>query len=134
MTVRAPTAIDWRVGWLRALLGATVHSAALWSTLQLAAEMPAAWILVTGVLLSAAAECIGWLRARRHRRTLVLIAGGLEIDGLAFRARRAWLGPGWTAVRLGTAKHRRLLHVMRDEVTAADHAALRRHLKSLTLD
>jgi hypothetical protein len=134
MTVGALTVIDWRVGHLRALLSATVHLTAVASTVQLATERPAAWILVGGVLLSAVGECIGWIRERRRLRTLVLIAGGIEIDTQAYRTSGAWLGPGWTAVWLRDAKRRRLLHVMCDEVSAADHAALRRHLKSMSLD
>jgi len=35
---------------------------------------------------------------------------------------------------LTASKERRLLYVMHGEVTAADHAAIRRHLKSLKLE
>jgi hypothetical protein len=51
-----------------------------------------------------------------------------------YRAKRAWFGPGCTAVWLRAAKQRRLIYVVRGEIGAADHAALRRHLKSLRLD
>ena len=64
----APTAIDWRVGRLRTLLPIAVHGVALAAALELARERPMAWILVVGVLVSAAAECLAWMgeRGRAH--------------------------------------------------------------------
>jgi hypothetical protein len=60
--------------------------------------------------------------------------GGISIDSCVYSANRAWFGPHCTAVWLTASKERRLLYVMHGEVTAADHAAIRRHLKSLKLE
>lgn len=129
-----PTAIDWRIGRLRTWLPVAVHAVAFWSTLELAGERPAAWILVAAVLVSAIAECVGWLSERRTAHTLTLVAGGIGIDSKVYYANRAWFGPHCTAVWLRAAKERRLLYVIHGEVTAAGHAAIRRHLKSLKLE
>jgi len=129
-----PTAIDWRVGRLRTCLPIAVHAVALWSTLELARERPAVWILVATVLASAMAEWIEWIRERRAAHRLTLVAGGISIDSCVYCANRAWFGPHCTAVWLTASKERRLLYVMHGEVTAADHAAIRRHLKSLKLE
>ena len=130
----APTAIDWRVGRLRTLLPIAVHGVALAAALELARERPMAWFLVVGVLVSAVAECLAWMSERGRAHRLSLIAGGIGIDSTQYGARRAWFGPGCTAVWLRAAKRRRLVYVVRGEIAAADHAALRRHLKSLRLD
>lgn len=129
-----PTAIDWRIGRQRALLPIAVHAVAFWSALQLAIERPVFWMLVAVVLVSAVAECVGWRRERRRAHKLGLVAGGIAIDSQMYDARRAWFGPRCTAVWLRSANQRRLLYVMHDEVTGSDHAAIRRHLKSLDLE
>jgi hypothetical protein len=133
MTV-PPTAIDWRIGGLRTALPIAVHAVALWSTLELAGERPVAWILVAAVLASAAAEFLRWLRERRRAHTLTLVAGGIGIDSQVYDANRAWFGPHCTAVWLRAPRERRLLYVIHGEVTAAAHAAIRRHLKALKLE
>jgi len=130
----APTAIDWRVGRLRIVLPIAIHGVALSAALELARERPMAWALVVGVLVSAAAECLAWIGERGRAHSLSLIAGGIGIGATQYGAKRAWFGPGCTAVWLRAAKQRRLIYVVCGEVAAADHAALRRHLKTLRLD
>ncbi len=135
MTVAAPTAFDWRVGRLRLLLPAAIHVIALMAMLQLAREWAVVWILVGGLALSAADEGRRWLRERHCLRKLVLIPGGIQIDAVAYQVRSAWLGPGLTALWLEpTKRRRRLMYVVRGEVLPGDHAALRRHAKTLELD
>ncbi len=129
--------IDWRIGRRRLVLPVVVHALAALAALDLARERSSMTaflgIVVLGaVVLSATAE---WLRARREHgalHELGLCSGGITVDALEYRARRAWLGPGWTAVWLtASGRRRRLLYVWRGEVTDADHAALRRHMKAL---
>ncbi len=129
-----PTAIDWRVGRLRTLLPIAIHAVALGTALELVGDWPMAWILVVAVLVSGTQELRGWLRERRYAHTLTLVPGGIEIDSAVYRAYRAWFGPHWTAAWLKAARQRRLLYVVRGELTAANHAALRRHLKTLQLE
>lgn len=124
--------IDWRIGRRRMLLPAAVHALAGLAAVELARERAWMWAYVGGVVVSAIAE---WTRMRRARgvvHELGLCPGGITVDALAYRARRAWLGPGWTVVWLtARGQRRRLLQVWRGEVTDADHAALRRHMKAL---
>ncbi len=129
-----PTALDWRIGGLRAVLPIVVHAVALWSTLELAGERPVAWGFVVVVLASAVAEFLTWLRERGRAHTLTLVAGGIGIDSRVYDASRAWFGPRCTAVWLRAPKERRLLYVIHGEVTAAAHAAIRRHLKALKFE
>jgi hypothetical protein len=124
--------IEWRVGRIRLALPVTIHAAALIAGIEIALEWTAAWVLVAGVALSAFVDARRWVVERRESSVLVLIPGGVAIDGVAYCARRAWLGPGWAAIWLqATTGRRRLVHVVRGEVTHADHAALRRHVKAM---
>jgi hypothetical protein len=125
--------IDWRMGRLRTLLPISVHSVALWTALELADEWPLAWVMVVGVLIRALQESRVWVRERGVPHTLALIPGGIEIDSEAHYATRAWFGPGCTAVWLKRVRLRILFWVVHGEMSAANHAALRRHLKSLKL-
>jgi hypothetical protein len=124
--------IEWRIGRARLLLPATVHGVALIAGIEIAPEWPAAWAFVVIVTLSALAEALRWNAERRRSNVLVLTAGGIAIGADAYRAVRAWLGPGCTAVWLkATTRRPRLIYVVRGEVAPADHAALRRHLKAM---
>ncbi len=135
MTVAAQIAIDWRVGRSRLLLPAAIHAIAFVSTLELAQDWAAAWILVGAVVFSAVDEGVRWLRDRQCLRKLVLIPGGVQIDAAAYQVRSAWLGPGLTALWLKRPERgRRLVYVVRGEVMPFDHAALRRHVQYLDLD
>jgi hypothetical protein len=125
--------IDWRMGGLRTLLPISVHSVALWTALELADEWALAWAMVVGVLINAVQECRVWIRERGIAHTLALIPGGIEIDTAAYYATRAWFGPRCTAAWLRRARQRILLFVVHGELSDANHAALRRHLKSLKL-
>ena len=102
--------------------------------MELVGDWPMAWILVVAVLINGTHELREWLRERRYAHTLTLIPGGIEIDSAVYGAYRAWFGPHWTAAWLKAARQRRLLYVVRGELTAANHAALRRHLKTLQLE
>ena len=132
-----PTTVECRIGWrtgrLRTLLPVSVHCVALWTALELADESPLAWAMAVGVLISAVQECRMWLRDRGIAHTLALIPGGIEIDTVAYNATRAWFGPRCTAAWLRRARQRILLCVVHGEMSVANHAALRRHLKSLKL-
>ena len=124
--------IDWRVGRGHFVLPAAVHATAIVAAVDLALERPWVWMVVGALVLSAIDEAVRVLRERGVPRVLGLCPGGITIDALEYRARRARLGPGSTAVWLGaTGGQRRLLYVLRGEATPADHAALRRHLKAL---
>jgi hypothetical protein len=129
----APIApIDWRIGSARILLPATIHGVAAVAAAEAAREWPAMWLFAVAVAVSAVDDLKIWIRERGRLRTLALVPGGISIDAQRYRARRAWLGPGWTAIWLRADDgRRRLVYVMRGEVTVAAHAALRRHLKSL---
>lgn len=129
----APTSsIEWRIGGARIALSATVHGVATIASIVIALDWRGAWFLLGVVGLSAVEEAVRWFRERGQARTLGLFPGGIVIDALRYQAWCAWLGPGWTAVWLTTgAGRRRLLHVMRGEVTEADHAVLRRHVRCL---
>ena len=124
--------IEWRIGRARLLLPAAVHGVALIAGIEIALEWPAAWAFVAIVTVSALADAARWNTERRRSNVLVLIAGGVAIGADAYRAVRAWLGPGCTAVWLkATTGRTRLIYVVRGEVAHADHAALRRHLKAM---
>ena len=124
--------IDWRVGRGHLVLPGAVHATAILAAVDLALEWPWLWMLVGAVALSAIDEGVRVLRECGVPHALGLCPGGVTIDALEYRARRAWLGPGSTAVWLSaTGGKRRLLYVLRGEATPADHAALRRHLKAL---
>ena len=132
-----PTAVEWRIDWrigrLRTLLPITVHCVALWTAFELAVEWRMAWALLAGVTINAALECRASIRERGIAHTLVLIPGGIEIDSEAYHTTGAWFGPRCTAAWLRRARQRTLLCVVHGELSAANHAALRRHLKSLKL-
>ncbi len=128
-----PTApIEWRVGTARIVLAVTVHAVSMIASIAIALDWYGAWLLVGAVGVSTVDEAVRWSRARGCVRRLELFAGGVAVDSQRHRARRAWLGPGWSAIWLTSVSgRRRLLHVMRGEVSQMDHAALRRHVKSL---
>ena len=129
--IAAVRLIEWRVGPTRLLLPGVIHVLAATAAIDLALGCPWAWLLVCCVLASAVDESVRWVRERGGLHMLELFPGGISIDALNHRARRAWLGPGWTAIWLtDTNRRRRLLYVIRDEVTERDHAALRRHVKT----
>jgi len=124
--------IEWRVGRARLLLPAAVHGVALIAGIEIALEWPAAWAFVAIVTVSALVDAARWNTERHRSNVLVLTAGGVAIGADAYRAVRAWLGPGCTAVWLkATTGRPRLIYVVRGEVAHADHAALRRHLKAM---
>jgi hypothetical protein len=130
--IAAARTIEWRVGRARLLLPAAVHCVALITGIELTAEWPTVWLFVAIVAASAIADALWWASARRGSNVLVLIPGGVAIDGSSHRAERAWLGPGCAAIWLRAATgQRRLIYVVRGEVTRADHAALRRHVKAI---
>ena len=129
--IASAAVIDWRIGRSRLLLPAVIHSVAAVAFVEIAMEWSSAWLLVGAVGISAVEDVLRWVRERRESRVLTLIPGGVAIDGQSYSAARAWLGPGGTAIWLRTATGRRnLMYVMRGEVSVADHAALRRHVKS----
>lgn len=124
--------MDWRVGQRRMMLPAAVHSLAMLAAVELARERSWMWAFAGIVGLSAIAEVARQLRERGVLHELGLCPGGITLDALEYRAQRAWLGPGCTAVWLkGARRRRRLVYVWRGEVTDADYAALRRHMKAL---
>ena len=124
--------LDWRAGLGHLALPAAVHATAVLAAVDIAVERTWVWMLVGAVVLSAIDEGVRVLRERGVPHALGLCPGGITIDTIEYRARQVWLGPGSTAVWLGaTGGQRRLLYVLADEVTIADHAALRRHLKTL---
>ena len=129
----AAQAIEWRVGRARLLLPAAVHGVALIAGIEISRGWPAAWMFVAIVAVSAIADLLRWASERRESNMLVLIPGGVAIDANAYGAIRAWLGPGCVAIWLKavTTGRRRLIYVVRGEVTHADHAALRRHVKAM---
>jgi hypothetical protein len=129
--IAAAPLVEWRVGRIRLLLPSVIHLLAATGATESALGWPWAWLLVGCVFASAVDEYLRWFRERGLVHMLDLFPGGIAIDAHNFRARRAWLGPGWTAIWLtDTNRRRRLLYVMRDEVTDHDHAALRRHVKT----
>jgi hypothetical protein len=124
--------IDWRIGYARILLPAAVHGVAVAAAVEALGEWWGAWLFIGVIGVSAVDEIASWVRERGRSRTLALIPSGIAIDTQSYRARRAWLGPGWTVVWLSSGNGRlTLLHVMRGEVTIDAHAALRRHVKAL---
>src|SRR5512144_1217257 len=130
--IAATPAIEWRAGRARLLLPAAIHCAAMIAAVEIAFEWPAAWAFTAIVAASAIVDARRWAGERRESNVLVLIPGGVAIDGSAYGAGRAWLGPGCTAIWLrATTGRRRLIYVVRGEVTHADHAALRRHVKAM---
>jgi hypothetical protein len=131
--IAAPQTIEWRVGRARLLLPAAVHGVALIAGVEISLEWPAAWMFIAIVGLSAVADLLRWAAERRESNVLVLIPGGVAIDASVYGAVRAWLGPGCVAIWLKavTTGRRRLIYVVRGEVTHADHAALRRHVKAM---
>ena len=123
--------IDWQIGSTRLLLPALVPVVAMFAALEIASTWPVWWAFVGAVSASAVYEAVTWRRERCYIRTLDLIVGGVAVDSRVYQARRAWLGPGLTAIWLEAAGAGRLLYVMRREVTPGAYAALRRHVKSL---
>ena len=133
----APTAIDWRVGRLRTLLPIAVHAVALAALhCELAGELADGVVTRRGRAgQRVRTELRAWLRERASRAHADAHPGRNRASTPPSIGRsRAWFGPGWTAVWLRAARRRRLLYVVRGELTAADHAALRRHLKTLQLE
>ena len=131
MTALIPL-LEWRPGRGRLLLPAAVHAIAAYAAIDLALQWQWAWLFVAVVLLSAGDELRRWRRACRRSYVLGLCSGGIVIDETRYRARRGWLGPLGTAVWLtDPGGRRRLLSIWRGELTGADYAALRRHVKAL---
>jgi hypothetical protein len=84
------------------------------------------------VVASAAIDAWRWTRDRAASATLSLVPDGIVIGAIEYRVRRAWLGPGATAVWLrGADRRRRMIFVVRGETDAAAYAALRRHVNGL---
>jgi hypothetical protein len=129
----APAAVfDWQVGCLRAFVPGTVYGVASAAAVMIAIDWTVAWLYVGVIGLLWMHESAQWIRQRGRRRTLTLTPNGVAIDAHTYRARRAWLGPGWTAVWLQAGDGRcRWAHFVRDELTADAQAALRRHVESL---
>lgn len=129
--IAAAPLIEWRVGRTRLILPGAIHLLAATAAIQLALGWPWAWIWAGGVFVSAVCESVRWFRERDVLHMLGLFPGGVTIDASKYRARRAWMGPGWTAIWLTDEnRRRRIVYVIRDEVTDHDHAALRRHVKT----
>ncbi len=125
-------AFEWRIGRGHAAALAAIHAVGIAAVLDVAARWPVAYALLIGVVVSGAADAVGWWRERRSIRRITLIDGGIRIDAIDYRARRAWLAPRCTAVWLiATDGHRRLWYALSDELAAVDDAALRRHVKAL---
>ncbi len=125
-------AIDWHIGRMRLVLPTAIHVLALGTAIQLALQWTGVWLFVAVVVCSAVGEMRQWLDERQGPRGLRLIPGGIAIGTQAYDARRAWLAPGWTVIWLRNARgRRRLVHVLRSEITETDHAALRRHVKAI---
>ena len=132
--------IDWRIGRRRLVLPVAVHALAVLAAIDLAREDATSWAFVGAVVLvatviSAVAESLRAWRDHDTRHELGLWSGGIAVDAFEYRVLQAWLGPGWTAFWLtASGQRRRLLQIWRGEVTDADHAALRRHVKALDFD
>jgi len=128
-----PAAVfDWQIGRLRVLVPAAVYGVAGAAAVMVAIDWTVAWLYVGVVGLLWIDESAQWIRQRGRRRTLTLTPNGIAMDADSYRARRAWLGPGWTAVCLQAGDGRcHWAHFVRDELTADAQAALRRHVKSL---
>ena len=128
-----PTAtcrISWRSGPRRAVLPIVVHCIAAAAVMCLAIAQHWAWLLFGVVLASACSDGLKLRRELGGSRTLTMQGGVISIDGVDGRVERGWLGPGWTVIWLRLPNRRReMVSVFRSELTGADHAALRRHLK-----
>ena len=130
-----PTAswqISWRSGRTAAVLPIVVHSVAASASIGVALAQRWAWLWFGIVLASAINEGRIFRREFGRSRSLTLCGSLITIDGVAARAERGWLGPGWTVIWLRLSNGRRqVVSVLRSELRPADHAVLRRHLREI---
>lgn len=128
---RSEYRFEWRAGARGAVVTAGVHALAACGVVAYARHWPIAWSMLVVVAASATFDALRFVRERRLHR-FVCTPFGVTIDDVDFAVHGAWLAFGWTVLWLDRVRgRRRLLHVHRSELTAAQFAALRRHVKSL---
>lgn len=109
-----------------------VHLIAAAAVICVAVDHGAAWTLGVVVVVSAVYDAAKLRSELRLQRTLVMHGRVMTLDGVDAYAASAWLGPGLTVVWLRRRDGRRAtVTLFRSELTAAQHAAMRRHLRSL---
>jgi hypothetical protein len=130
--IESGATIEWRAGPRYAMAITVVHALAGFAVATIAQRWPIAWTLLSLVVASAAFDATRVVRECRRSHRLGCTPLGLALDGVDCEVRDAWLALGWTVLWLrGPRGPTRLLYVHRSELTRAQFAALRRHVKSL---
>jgi hypothetical protein len=128
----ASATFEWRIGRLRVTGALAIHALSAFAVAAAAQRWPIVWSLLGFVAASVAYDVARVWRDRGRVFRLRCTPFGVTIDDVDCVVRDAWLALGWTVLWLRDPRGRtRLLYVHRAELTSAQFAALRRHVKAL---